>query len=443
METYITRQPIMDKNQKVVAYELLYQQDSSSLYNQRDTRAATAIAEFFNNLDSANFLEGKDAFLTFPPNLLMQNIPRIFDEKKLVIQLEDNVLVHPVANMIIQRYKKQGYRLALTNFEFNNRYLSMMPLIDILKIDFANRSGDDIRNQLSICKKFGIQSAAFNVNTPEARESALSLGCDYFQGLDIADMVKTKTHRMDHLQSNFFRLMVAITKDEPDLDEISSIISVDVTLAFSLMKMVNSSYFALPNKVKDIKQALTILGLGQLKQWIYLLSFNADGGIQDELIKTSFLRAIFCQDLAELAPGFPLSWSDAYLLGMFSTLGALLEVPIEDALAELPITQAIKDGLAQGEGAAGDLIHLCMCYEHGEWSRMAKYAERLEIPVTAIAQKYFEAVGLVNDTWDELTKPFEDDGQTAQKLADSASREDGPTNAARRAVTRKLGPTKK
>ena len=76
METCIVRQPILNNKREVVAYEILYQQDDSTLYNQRDFHAANVIEEFFMELDQKNFLGGKDAFLTFTPNLIMKNIPR-------------------------------------------------------------------------------------------------------------------------------------------------------------------------------------------------------------------------------------------------------------------------------------------------------------------------------------------------------------------------------
>jgi EAL and modified HD-GYP domain-containing signal transduction protein len=201
--------------------------------------------------------------------------------------------------------------------------------------------------------------------------------------------------------------MVSITKDEPDMEEIASIIDLDVTLTYSLLKMVNSAYFALANTVQDVQQALTILGLGQLKQWVYLLSFNTDsGGISDELIKVSFQRANFCQEMGALVKGFPLSRAESYLMGMFSTLGTLLDVKIEEALNQLPVSDAMKAGLISREGQPGDLFGLVVCYERGEWNKMSRYAERLEIPVAMIAQKYFEVVEYVNEMWNELMRPF-------------------------------------
>ena len=59
MNTFIVRQPIMDHEEKLTAYELLYQQDSSTLYNQRDARVANAIVNFFNQVGETGFFSDK------------------------------------------------------------------------------------------------------------------------------------------------------------------------------------------------------------------------------------------------------------------------------------------------------------------------------------------------------------------------------------------------
>ena len=74
METYIVRQPIVTPDQKIAAYEILYQEEGT-LSNQRDSGAANAIEDFLMQLNNGSFLEGKIAFITFTPNLLIKNIP--------------------------------------------------------------------------------------------------------------------------------------------------------------------------------------------------------------------------------------------------------------------------------------------------------------------------------------------------------------------------------
>lgn len=408
MDNYIARQPILGNNGNVVGYELLYYQDSGITFHAHDSNTAQAIVQFFNQLDEASFLDGKDAFLTFTPNLLMQNIPRVFDPQKLVIQIEDNVLIHPVARMMLQRYKKQGYRLALIGFQFNSRYMDILPMMDILRINFKNITSDNLDTYRSVANEFKLKLAAYNVDDLDTRSVAEKAGVDYIQGKAVAEIAKAKAQKTpQHLKSNFFNLMAAVTREQPDLDEIAHLISMDVTLTFSLLKMVNSSYFSLPNRVKDIKQALTILGLGQLRQWIYLLSFGGDNEVTDELIKTSFQRAIFCQNLSENISEFPLAFSEAYMLGMFSILDQLLDVPMQDALSSLPISEDLKKGLISQEGACGTMYLLTIAYEQGEWHKVNKYAEELNLPLDIIAQQYLEAISYVNHTWNNLMEPFD------------------------------------
>lgn len=415
METYIVRQPILDKKQKVVAYEILYREDESSLYSRQDVWVANAIEEFLGKMSDERFMGSSIAFLTFTPNLLMKNIPKMFRQDQLVIQIEDNSIVHPLAQKIIYRFKKQGYQIALKGFEFLPRYFGIMDAIDIVKVDFSKDSAS-LRNIINIAHSFQKKVAAYHLDTQEALELAKELECDYLQGSFVAEQKKSKVHRFDHMQGNFFQLMVAVTRDEPDIDEITQIISRDVTLAFSLMKLVNSAYFALRNQVKSVQQALVILGLGQLKQWIYLLSFREEsGGLQDELIRISFLRANFCMELAKLVADLPISPAEAYLMGMFSTLGTLLEVPLEDALKELPLSQEIKVALTTGEGQCGDLYQLVLSYERANWKELTQYAQNLNIPENHLTQVYFDCVEYVNQIWDELQAPAERDAGEEEK----------------------------
>lgn len=405
MDTKVVRQPIISINKELLGYEILYQEDASSLYNQADTQAANAIEDFLLEFDSNRFLEGRTAFLTFTPNLLLKNIPRMFQPEKLVIQIEDNSIVHPLAQKIIYRYKKQGYKIAVKGFEFSPRYFALLDIVDIIKLDFANAEASQ-KSIADIGASFQKMIIAYNVNTTAAYERAVDLGCKYLQGTVVAEAMSSKVRRMDHMQSNFFQLVVAVTKEEPDVDDIAEIISRDVTLAFSLIKLVNSAYFALRNKARSVKQALVVLGLGQLKQWVYLLSFKQnDGQFSAELMKMSFLRANFCAELSEYVHDLPISKSEAYLMGMFSTLGLLMEVPLEDALGELPISEEVKLALLTGEGRCGELYHLIGSYEKASWEEVSMRAHALGVPENVITQKYFECVEYVNQIWDELMSP--------------------------------------
>ncbi len=411
MQTYIVRQPILDFEGGTVGYEILYQDDTSALYNQKDVRVANAIEDFLLQLNTDTFLGGKKIFLTFTSNLIIKNIPKIFSPESLIIQIEDTALTHPLAQKIIYRFKKQGYTLAVQNFEFLPRYFGVLDIIDIIKIDFARTPEVTIKNIISLCRNFKKEIIAFNIDNAYLYDLAKELGCNYMQGTAVAEQSFSKVNRVSHIPSNFIHLMIEITKDEPDIEEISNIISRDVTLTYSLIKLVNSSYFALRSKARSVKQALVILGLGQLKKWVYLLSFKQNQDVVPvELIKVSFIRATYCAELLGYAQDIDISKSEAYLMGMFSTLGILMNAPIEEALNELSICDDIKNALISGEGRCGLLYKLIMAYENADWQGITNYSASLGIPIDILTRKYFESVESVNEIWAQLVtfSEFED-----------------------------------
>lgn len=403
MDSYIVRQALMDSNQKTFGYEILYADSSFAETQTDDSTAANAIENFLSSMNSEKFLSGKVAFLTFTQSLLEKNIPKMFETSKLVIQIEDSLITNPMSHSYITKLKQSGYRIAVIDFEFAPRFFGILDIVDYIKINFA-REDPSLENLVKIGMSFGKKVIAYNVETAEQYERAKALGCPYFQGSYLAQKTSSTVKKANHLQSNFFLLMIAVTRDEPDIDEIEEIISRDVSLTYSLLKLVNSAYFALRNRARSVKQALVILGLGQLKQWIYLLSFKQDDGAQEELVKLSFLRAMFASELVVLAHDMPISRSEGYLLGMFSTLDKLMDISLDEALEQLPISDEIKNGLLKGEGKAGTLLSLVLSYEKADWRNMSTAAEKLSIPSSLIAQKYFECVENVNDIWNSLTQ---------------------------------------
>ena len=408
MDSYIVRQALVNENQQTFGYEILYTDNQYKTDYTDDVTAANAIENFLSSMDSEKFLDGRTAFLTFTSNLLEKGIPKMFKTNKLVIQIEDSLITNPFSQNLITKYKQSGYKIAVVDFEFAPRFFGILDIVDYIKVNFGNNN-PSVENIVKIGKSFGKKIIAYNIENQEAYDKARALNCTYYQGSFVSEKMPTTVKKVNYLQSNFFLLMVAVTKDEPDIDEIESIISRDVSLTFSLLRLVNSAYFALRNRARSVKQALVILGLGQLKQWIYLLSFKQDdGSMPDELIKISFLRATFASELLEFASDMPISRSEAYLLGMFSTLGKLMQVKLEEALDQLPISDEIKLALLNMEGRTGLLYQLILSYEKADWKTMSSCAAKLGIPQSMIAQKYFECVENVNNIWNGLTRANEE-----------------------------------
>ena len=268
-----------------------------------------------------------------------------------------------------------------------------------------------IRNIVEMAHSMGKQCIATEIDTEDLYQKAFIMEVDAMEGRWVAEKMFTTVHSSSFLQSNFFRLMVAINRDDPNVDEIEQIISMDAVLTYSLLKIVNSGYFALRNRAADVHQAIVVMGLGQLRQWIYLLGTgNDEGGMdqsQEEFLKLSFMRGSFCTELMKLAKDMPISRNDAYLLGMFSTLNYLIAAPMEEILADLPISIEVKEALLYHSGRCGALYDLVLSYERADWKAIGELADTLEIPVALLTNTYFQCHGEVDSIWNQLMETSE------------------------------------
>lgn len=414
-DKYIVRQPIKNGDGHVIGYEILYCGENQA-YSAADVNAPNndfAIADTIYNFltqNSGKALKGSLNFMTFTTTLLAKKVPRLFEKSELIIQIDDSVLIHPLAMHFVQQYQKEGYQIAVNDFQFAPRYLSLIGDIDYIKLNFQSMSESSLHNVIDIAHSMGKKCVATEINSEDLYQKAVKLGADALEGPLVAARMETKAHTSGYLQSNFFRLMVAVTRDEPNMEEIEQIIATDATLTYNLLRVANSVHFALRRRATTIRQAVMTLGVGQLKQWIYLLSAsNAENGEMDpaseEFLKVSFLRASFCSTLMNYARKVPLSKGEAYLMGMFSTLNYLINAPLEDILAEVPVVDEIKQALLRHEGPCGQLYDLVLSYEQANWNQVSKLAEALNVPTNVLTSLYFNCVDSVQTTWKELTTP--------------------------------------
>jgi len=408
---YIVRWPVKDADSQVIGYEILYHGDNQAYGSEEPSGRANEFAAadtIYNFLtqNSGKSLKGSLNFMTFTTTLLMKKVPHLFEKSDLVIQIDDSVIIHPLAMHFVQQFAQEGYQIAINDFQFAPRYLALIGDIDYIKLNVRSMSDVSMHNIVEIAHSMNKKCIAIEVDTEELYKKALGMGVDALEGSYVAEKLATKAHTSGYLQSNFFRLMVAVTRDEPNVEEIEQIISMDATLSYGLLRMSNAVYFSTRNRVTTIRQAIMTLGIAQLKQWIYLLSAsNAENQIDpasEEFLKVSFIRANFCNELMSYTRAVPISRGEAYLMGMFSTLNYLIDAPMSEILAEVPVSEEVKAALLRREGPCGALFELVLSYERADWNQVSTLADTLGIPTNLLTSLYFNCMDGANTIWEEL-----------------------------------------
>lgn len=407
MDSCVVRQAIKElSSDAIIGYELVVQEDKDSLYNpSSDSVAANTMVSFLSE-NSDRIFRDKKTFMTFTPTLLFRNTPKIFDKDKVVIQIGDNIVIHSLAAILISKYREEGYHFAINDFQFTPKYFSMLEYVDYIKLDISAGMDDtqkrSIANVVDMAHGFQKKFIATGVNSKEAYDCAVELNADFVEGSYISGATVTKTNKMDFMQGNLYQLIVEITKDEPDVEVLEETISRDAALTYALLRMANSAYFAVHHETTSVRQALVRVGISQLKQWIYLLSFEDKENSSEELLKTSFMRANFASALVKKLKNFVINTSDAYLMGMFSTLEYMIDAPMVEILEDIPIVEEVKTALVMKEGAAGRLYELILCYEKADWTAIKEIADELGLKTNEMAQIYMDCVEEVNNIWENV-----------------------------------------
>lgn len=162
--------------------------------------------------------------------------------------------------------------------------------------------------------------------------------------------------------------MAELSEPEPSFREITNIIEHDLNLSYNLLKLVNSAYIAPGFKVKTISQAVTILGIDELSQFVTALLMkqlkSKDNG---ELLHRSLFRGKY-MDLLAASEKIPQKGSEAFFTGIFSLIDVIMNNSMAEILEELPLTDAVKRALLGQEGDLKSLLDMVKLYEQAQWN---------------------------------------------------------------------------
>ena len=77
---------------------------------------------------------------------------------------------------------------------------------------------------------------------------------------------------------------------------------------------------------------------------------------------------------------------------LFSVLDAMLDLTMEEAMADLSISDDIKNALVKGEGTLVPILRLAEAYEHGEWMDIDNISKQLGIDSNRLVGWYMDSI---------------------------------------------------
>ena len=362
----LARQPILDKQLKTVGYELLFRgvETDRALFDDGTRATSTVLTNALSEFGLDVVVGTLPAWVNFPAQYLTDELPIPIGPKSLVIELLEDAVPNDELIQRLRSLAKQGYRVALDDFVYADSLKPLLDIAQVVKVNIRARSLEDVAREVAAFKKFNVQLLAEKVERVSEYEACLKMGFTLFQGHFVCRPELMRQKRPPANRVALIRLMSELFAAEPNINQIRQLVQLDVTLSYRLLKWLNSSLFALPHPVESIQHALIMLGINRLRNLVSLVVLARIDDRPSVLFETALMRARIGE---RVAPHFGVAPEMMFTVGLFSVLDALIGVPMDQVLENMPLASEVALAITQREGPCGRLLAGIEAHENGDW----------------------------------------------------------------------------
>ncbi|KAA6464406.1 HDOD domain-containing protein [Acidobacteria bacterium AB60] len=387
---FLARQPILDKAQRVIGYEMLFRSGWENGFSGDLDDATRQTVDNLLIMGSDFLSDHKLAFVNFTRSTLINGFVTILPAKSIVVEILETVEPDDEVVAACRHLKDRGYRLALDDFVLRADMKKLIDLADYIKVDFREMQVNDRRKILNALRGVKVACVAEKIENEEEFKFALSEGFSHFQGYFFCRPTIIARREIPPTRLNTLRVLSALSRSPFDFREVEQAIKADPALCYRLLRLVNSPLYAVRNRVDSVRKALMLIGEHEFRKLALIaLAVSSRGRHANELLFLSLQRARFCE---LLAPYIGESPSEQYLIGLLSTADAFLELPMETIVDHLPLRTSTKSALLGENNPVALGLSVARRYETGDWSWSPEEERGITTDAMNMSSIYAESV---------------------------------------------------
>jgi EAL and modified HD-GYP domain-containing signal transduction protein len=402
-EFFLGRQPILNRDQSLAAYELLFRSAAEGPANVTDDLYATAsVIAHASELGMENVIGASRGYVNVDAAVLMSDIIQFLPKERVVLEILETVKVTDRILARVKELTQAGYIFALDDVTSDSEDVKkLLPLIDIVKIDIT---GMQLRELLRLSTQFKTANkklVAEKVENLAQFQNCLDLGFDYFQGYYFAKPDVLTGKKLSPSQMAIMQLLTLIVS-EADSAEIERSIKQDASLGFTLLRLVNTPAVGVTQRIDSLGQALVVLGRRRLQRWLQILLYaepgKSTGGTAPLLVLAATRGKLLELIVEKLQPGNRTMADIAFTVGIMSLMDTLFGLPMDKILQQIQVADDVSKALLFRQGVFGDMLKLVESIEN------VKEAGPLVLPMLKklrLSSEQFYALQLTAFEWSD------------------------------------------
>ncbi|WP_300363163.1 EAL domain-containing protein [Hydrogenimonas sp.] len=407
---YIARQPIVDRRNRLFGYEILFRGEKPDEEVDKGTvMTATAVNNLINVIGVENVIGLHRGIIKITPLFLKRKLIEALPKERLIFALFEEDMRDPQLIEILEKYREQGYTFAINDLHDPEtvKLPHILDLISYIKIDHEALDEATIKAIIDAAKEHGIKTICSKIETREAHESMLEMGCDYFQGYFFKQPEVIEEYPI-HAETGAILLLWNLIRNDASTDELVEAFEREHTITLQLLRFINSPFFSLRQTVTSIRHLITLLGRNQLSQWLLVMLFaketQRDNGNHPLVLMVINRTELMVGLLKLIKPNATKSMQEtAYLVGMLSLVHLIFHRPPREILHHLHVSEEIENALFEADGLYGQLLNMVRIIENNDVKKLNQIVTKYHLSPDAINKLSLEAMKKVN-AFDEALK---------------------------------------
>ncbi|HET9113725.1 MAG TPA: HDOD domain-containing protein [Burkholderiales bacterium] len=395
LRRFVGREPILNARQQIIAYEFSLRNepdidDTPTLQQMRDEMLIASITD----LDIPASLGNKSAFIEIAPVSLNSDWVSQLPCAKTVLALDVTKIIDIGLTLDhCRRRVGEGFRIALDKAPATAQMAPLLKLADYVRIDTDRYDALALGKYLmALMQHTNAVPIARNIAAEDDFTACRLMTFGGFQGYYFTRLQPALPQRIDNSRARVLELL-NMTRRHAEINELEDVLKRDAVLSYKLLSYINAPGNGLSHKLDTLVQALILLGYNRFYRWLTLLLFTS-GKLDargETLLQNSLIRARLTETLAPSG----LSAEDRdnlFVTGIFSLLDALLNTPMEQALAHLNLPDKLTQALLHDQGEYAPYLRLAIACENSPQSRIAELAQAAGLSVDTVNLAHVKAL---------------------------------------------------
>lgn len=399
---YIARQPILDRDGKIYAYELLFRDSPSSdsaIIASDESATAQVLENILSNTGLSKLIGENKAFINCSRSMLLDNMFKLLNPKCFVLEILEDVAVDDALVKAVENYKARGFEIALDDFIYNKEFLTrfepLFPYISYVKMDVVDNSFANMVEAVKFFKMKNIKLLAEKVETGTLYKACYNEGYDFFQGFYFAKPELVTSKKVDATTVAILRLLFLL-RTHPSLEDLGNAFESYQTLTQSFLNFVNSEAGYVSKKISDVREAIAWVGMLRIQEWLTLMLYaRPEFGMAPQnspLFQNACHRAKFMELTARFVGGTDDNLpAKAFMVGLLSRMDALVGAPFESILTDSPADEDMRSALLQHAGLLGQLLRLADAVELDDKENITEALKELKMSVPLLSRCVYDA----------------------------------------------------